>query len=129
MLLLISTFKYQSFPAFINDSVSPFAFISVATSPLRITLLPCATSIGIDRFGSVPSRTNFELHLGVHINDALSIFMFTVYLTALSTQSQTNTLSMTLSPVWTCGLDGPAVSPDCPPKNVYEIRRRVNNHV
>ena len=56
-MLLISTFKYQSFPPFINGAVSPSAVISVATSPLRITLLPFATSIGIDRVGSVPSRT------------------------------------------------------------------------
>ena len=45
VVFLISTFRCQSFPALINGAVSPFAVISVATSPLRITLLP--TSLGL----------------------------------------------------------------------------------
>ena len=88
-------------------AVSPFAVISVATSPLRITLLPFATTAcALDR-------------RYVHINDALSIFIFTVY---LPTQSLTYALSMALSPLWTCGLDEPAVSPNCAPLSCKKSR-------
>ena len=57
MLLLISTFKYQSSPTLVNGALSPPVVINIASSPLYATLLPFATSIGIDRVGSVSSAT------------------------------------------------------------------------
>ena len=86
-----------------------------------------ATSIGIDRVGSVLSTTEF--HLGyslhrrfVHRDDALSItIIITVCLTAYANADLDVALSefrltrCSVSPVWICGSDEPAVSTNCAP--------------
>ena len=55
--LLISTFKQHSSPTYVYGATSPPAVLNITSLPQYATLLPSATSIGIDSVGSVPSTT------------------------------------------------------------------------
>ena len=112
ILIMISTFKYQSFPTFVNGAVSLFSVISVVCSPLGITPLPCATSIGINRIGSVPSRIlNFiEACPSSEVRASTTQFSITSLWTGLhlQTQSLTCAVPLAVSPLWSgfilCGV-------------------------
>ena len=64
ILLLISTFKYQSSSTLVNGAVSPVAVINITSSPLHTTLLPFATRASI-LTGSVQSHRGLWISPGL----------------------------------------------------------------
>ena len=94
-----------------------------------------ATSIGIDRVGFVPSRIlnvtwTVPLIGRMCISTTHSPYSYSLCdWLHLPTQYLTHALSFALSPLWTCGLDGPAVSPNCAPLPCMKSRDVSRNHV